>query len=90
MAVLERSHQKKRVKVCVRVCVCVCVRACVCACNRSVRLVVWLWFHSTGEEGMEEGEKAVMDITDKTDSKVLGVRRTIYLTIMSRLGDSSN
>ena len=40
---------------------------------------------------MEEGEKAGgMDITDMTDAKVLGVRRTIYLTIMSRSGDCSN
>lgn len=39
---------------------------------------------------MEEGEKTSMDITDKTDSKVLGIRRTIYLTIMSRSGDCSN
>ena len=39
---------------------------------------------------MEEGDKTGMDITDKTDSKVLSVRRTIYLTIMSRSGDHSN
>ena len=39
---------------------------------------------------MEEGDKPGMDITDKTDSKVLAVRRTIYLTIMSRSDDCSN
>ena len=42
------------------------------------------------EEGGAEGEGAGgMEITDKTDSKVLGVRRTIYLTIMSRSDDFS-
>ena len=39
-------------------------------------------------EGGEEGEKAGgMDITDETGSKVLAVRRNIYLTIMSRWVD---
>ena len=36
-----------------------------------------------GEEG-EGGAEGKMDITDKTDSKALTLRRTIYLTIMSR------
>ena len=40
-----------------------------------------------GEEGAEGEEGGGMDITDKTDSKVLGIRRTIYLTIMSRSDD---
>ena len=39
-------------------------------------------------EGGAEGEEGGgMEMTDMTDSKVLGVRRTIYLTIMSRSGD---
>ena len=34
---------------------------------------------------MEEGEgDGKIDITDKTDAKALTLRRTIYLTIMSR------
>ena len=37
-----------------------------------------------GEEG-EGGAEGKIDITDKTDSKALTLRRTIYLTIMSRL-----
>ena len=37
------------------------------------------------EEDEEEEEGATkMDITDKTESKALSLRRTIYLTIMSR------
>ena len=40
----------------------------------------------TEEGGAEGGEGGGMEITDKTDSKVLGMRRTIYLTIMSRSG----
>lgn len=32
----------------------------------------------------EEEESKALDITDKTDAAVLSLRRTIYLTIMSR------
>ena len=35
-------------------------------------------------EAKEGGAEGKMDITDKTDSKALSLRRTIYLTIMSR------
>ena len=40
-------------------------------------------------EGGAEGEEGGggMEMTDMTDSKVLAIRRTIYLTIMSRSGD---
>lgn len=38
-----------------------------------------------GAEGAEGGGGG-MEMTDMTDSKVLALRRTIYLTIMSRSG----
>lgn len=46
-----------------------------------------VYLEEGGAEGAE-GEGGGLEMTDMTDSKVLAVRRTIYLTIMSRSGDS--
>ena len=48
-----------------------------------------MFLEEGGAEGAEGGGGGGgLEMTDMTDSKVLAVRRTIYLTIMSRSGDS--
>ena len=49
--------------------------------GRIIDDVIFITEEGAMEEGGAEGK---LDITDKTDSVVLSLRRTIYLTIMSR------
>ena len=61
-------------------CVCECVTCgpvCVCVC------VICVGSDDEGEEG-GEGEDGGMMIQDETQTNLLSLRRTIYLTIMSR------